>query len=91
MRPTTAREFEIRVGTQQHIPLLLLLLLLVVSLLFPPPRHAKVGLSGRCSLLVVRGSFHSGPPVWIYASLADGRHVAVVARGAHLTVLQLLI
>ena len=76
MRPTPARQLEVRVRTQQHIPLLLLLLLLL-PLLFPPPRHAQTCLSG--------------PPVRIHAPLADGRHVAVIACRTHLAVLQLLV
>ena len=76
MRPTPNRQLEVRIRTQQHIPLLLLLLLLL-SLLLPPPRHAQTGLSG--------------PPVRIHAPLADGRHIAVIACRTHLTVLQLLV
>ena len=77
MRSAPARQLEVRVRTQQHIPLLLLLLLLLLPLLFPPPRHAQIGLSG--------------PPVRIHTPLADGRHVAVIACRTHLAVLQLLV
>ena len=79
VRPGASRQFEIWVRTQQHIPLLLSL--------FSPPGHAQIGLPASLAAC----SFRSGPPVRVYPSLADGCHIAVIARRTHLAILQLLV
>lgn len=87
MRPTTNGQFEIRIRTQQHIPLLLLLLLLVLVIsLIPSPWHAQIRLAAPHLAIFSR---RSGSPVRVDASLADGRHIA--RRGARLAVLEFLV